>query len=92
MPCTNSLFNGTFSSPNQMVKVGGRGGGDQIIQGGTIYFSWKEGDQMFQWGKGGGGPFFSENIGPPGPFFFLKYLVWGGDQLLSDSSFKKTFD
>mgnify|MGYP003430071707 CR=1 FL=1 len=36
-----------------------------------------------------GGPIFSENIGPPGPFF-LKYLVRGdcfwGDQLLRDST------
>ena len=35
-----------------------------------------------------GGPIFSENIGPPGPFFSLKYLVRGdcfwGDQLLRD--------
>ena len=46
MPCTNSLFNGTFSSTNQMVKIGGRRGGE----GETIYFSWKRGDQMFQRG------------------------------------------
>ena len=88
MPCTNRLFNGTFSSTNQMVKIGGRGrGGTKFFKGGggggTIYFSWKKGDQMFQRGTN-----FLILVSP-GPFF-LKYLVrgglfWGGP-LLRDSS------
>ena len=80
----NSLFNGTFSSTNQMVKIRGRGGGggDQIFQGEPFISAGKRGTKCFKRES-----IFSENIGPPGPFF-LKYLVqetvFGGDQLLRD--------
>ena len=61
-----------------MVKIGGSGGGggggggDQIFLGGTIYFSWKRGDEMFQRGT----DFFQKILVPP-DHFFLKYLVRG---------------
>ena len=64
MPCTNNLFNGTFSSPNQMVKIGGRVGGTKFFKGGPFISAGKRGTKCFN-----GGLIFSENIGPPGPFF-----------------------
>ena len=33
MPCTNRLFNATFSSINQMVKIGGKGRGTKFFKG-----------------------------------------------------------
>ena len=67
-----------------MVKMGG-GGGDQ-------FFS--RGDHLFQLQNGGtkcfrGGPIFTENIGPPGPFFPEIFgpggLILGGPILTSNS-------
>ena len=62
-----------------MVKIGERGGGDHIFKGG----GGGGGGPFISAGKGGnkcfkGGPIFSENIGPAGPFFWSGGTVFGG--------------
>ena len=72
MPCTNRLFNATFSSINQMVKIGEKGRGTKFFKGrggrggGPLISAGKSGTKCFKEGS----IFFSENIGLPGPFFF----------------------